>query len=74
VYVKVILHPEMDTPACKQSFERKITVTEDIIHISAYCMQFVKNSTKGISKNENAGEGRQYDLDRKRDDESIIDV
>ena len=41
----------------------------------AYCMQYNKNITKGIAKrNLNAGQEKEFDLDRKRDDESIIDV
>ena len=39
-------------------------------------MQFLKNTTKGLSKIENAEESKEksFDLDRKRDDISIIDV
>ena len=38
-------------------------------------MQFQKDITKGVSKNQKAKQNQKdYDLDRKRDDESIIDV
>ena len=53
---------------------QNIEVKEDIIRISAYCMEYVKNTTKGISKNENVVAEKEFDLDRKRDDDSIIDV
>ncbi len=74
VMVRVVLHPELDTPACKQSFERNVTVKKDSIRVSAYCMQYNKNRTKGIAKKNNTGTEKEFDLDRKRDDESIIDV
>ena len=38
-------------------------------------MQFQKDITKGVSKNQKAKQNQKdYDLERKRDDESIIDV
>jgi hypothetical protein len=74
VLVKILLHPEMDTPICKQSFEKNVKIERDTLRVSAYCMQFVKNNTQGIAKKENAGDEKEWDLDRKRDDESIIDV
>jgi hypothetical protein len=64
----------MDTPLCRESFEHSVDVQKDKIRITAYCMQFLKNTTIGIIKNENAGSEKEFDLDRKRDDESIIDV
>ena len=45
-----------------------------MVRVQAYCMQFIKNSTQGVSKNEEAKNEKMFDLDRKRDDESIIDV
>lgn len=75
VLIEVKLHPELDTPTCKQSFDREVFIEDDMIRVQAYCMQFMKDITKGVSKNQRAKQNQKdYDLDRKRDDESIIDV
>lgn len=35
----VRLHEEMDTPDCKESFEREVTIDEDKIRVRAYCYE-----------------------------------
>ena len=37
-------------------------------------MQYLKNNTEGLKNRANSKEQKEFDLDRKRDDESIIDV
>ena len=68
------LHSEMDTPRCKQSFDREVNITDTSIRVVAVCMEYTKNITKGVAKSSEEAKGRSYDLDRKRDDTSIIDV
>ena len=64
----------MDTPRCKQSFDREVNVTDSSIRVVAVCMDYTKNLTQGVAKSTGEDKGRSYDLDRKRDDTSIIDV
>ena len=73
VLISVKLHPEMDTPICKESFERQVDVLESEIRVTAYCMQYIKPRV-GIAKTNSTKNEKAFDLDRKRDDESIIDV
>ena len=35
----VRLHEQMDTPECKQSFEREVTIKEDRVRVRAYCYE-----------------------------------
>ena len=39
----VRLHEQMDTPECKQSFEREVTFTEDRFRVRAYCYESEDN-------------------------------
>ena len=73
VLIRILLHPEMDSPQCKESFERSIIVKENSVRLDAFCMEY-KGDIQGVSKNDNAGENKEFDLDRKRDDKSIIDI
>ena len=33
------LHEQMDTPDCRQSFEREVVIEEDRIRVQAYCYE-----------------------------------
>ena len=37
--VMVRLHIKMDTPDCRQSFEREVLIEEDRIRVQAYCYE-----------------------------------
>lgn len=37
--VMVRLHPQMDTPECRQSFEREVVIEEDRLRVQAYCYE-----------------------------------
>jgi len=37
--VMVRLHKQMDTPDCRQSFEREVVIEEDRIRVQAYCFE-----------------------------------
>ena len=37
--VMVRLHTKMDTPDCRQSFEREVVIEEDRIRVQAYCYE-----------------------------------
>jgi len=74
VLVNIKLHKEMDTPLCKQSFDRTVVIDKDMIRVSAYCMQYNKDPNIGVKKKNEDTKEKAFDLDRKRDDESIIDV
>ena len=39
VLVMVRLHTQMDTPECRQSFEREVLIEEDRIRVQAYCYE-----------------------------------
>lgn len=64
----------MDTPLCKESFDRQVIYESDFVRVQAYCMQFSKDPNIGVLKNTADSTAKAFDLDRKRDDESIIDV
>jgi hypothetical protein len=35
----VRLHTKMDTPDCRQSFEREVLIEEDRVRVQAYCYE-----------------------------------
>ena len=39
----VRLHTQMDTPECRQSFEREVLIEEDRIRVQAYCYESEDN-------------------------------
>ncbi len=39
ILIMIRLHEKMDTPDCKQSFEREVVIEEDRIRMQAYCYE-----------------------------------
>lgn len=39
ILLMIRLHEEMDTPECKQSFERNVTILQDRVRVRAYCYE-----------------------------------
>lgn len=39
VLIMVRLHSKMDTPDCRQSFEREVLIEEDRIRVQSYCYE-----------------------------------
>ena len=46
-----------------------------MLRVTSYCMQNVKNITKGIPKNQRTSAAeKDYDLDRRRDSDALVDL
>jgi len=54
VLVMIKLQPEMDEPMCKQSFDKNVLMDVDMLRLQVFCMQFTRNITQGVAKNEQA--------------------
>jgi hypothetical protein len=39
ILIMVRLHPQMDTPECRQSFEREVVIEADRVRVQAYCFE-----------------------------------
>jgi hypothetical protein len=37
VLIMIKLHEQMDTPECRESFEREIVIEDDRVRVQAYC-------------------------------------
>ena len=66
VLVMIKLQPEMDAATCKQSFDKNVLIDFDMLRLRTFCMQFNKNITQGVSKNQDAEKQhvKEFDLDR----------
>jgi hypothetical protein len=43
VLIMIRLHEKMDTPDCRQSFEREVVIEEDRVRVQAYCYESEDN-------------------------------
>ena len=41
--IMIRLHEKMDTPDCRQSFEREVVIEEDRVRMQAYCYESEDN-------------------------------